>query len=72
MKCKNPHCKSTNFIPLLEDGIIRGITCKNCGARYSEYEVDIKDEVNREGFWNSVVWKAELKDTVYLKGAKKK
>ena len=59
MKCKNPHCNSSNFIPVLERDIIRGITCASCGARYSEYEVEIKKEVNREGYWNSVVWTAE-------------
>jgi len=59
MKCKNPHCQSPVFVPVIElDDIHRlvGVKCRNCGARYSIEEIEIKKEVNREGFWNSVKW----------------
>lgn len=54
MKCKNPHCKRMRFIPILEGDIMIGVKCESCCARYSEFELEIKDEVNREGYWNSV------------------
>jgi len=65
MKCKNPHCNRTNFIPVLEKDILIGVKCDNCGAIYSEYEIEICKELDREGYWNSVVWIPKLKSDVF-------
>lgn len=56
MKCKNPHCRNTVFIPVIEldDNRLIGIKCKNCGARYSVDELEIN--ADRKGYWNSVIW----------------
>jgi len=64
MKCKNPHCTRQNFIPVIEGKYIIGVTCGNCGARYSEWEIEIKEEVNRDGYWNSVFWATSKEKTL--------
>lgn len=58
MKCKNPHCVASNFIPVVElkNSRLKGLECDNCGAIYSEDEIEIKKSVNREGRWNSAIW----------------
>ena len=58
MKCKNPHCVASNFIPVVElkTNRIKGVECENCGSIYSEDEIEIKESVNREGRWNSAIW----------------
>jgi len=57
MKCKNPYCNSTNFIPVIEldNNVLIGVKCFNCGARYSMDDFEIKASLQREG-WNSVKW----------------
>ncbi len=61
MRCKNPHCRGLNFIAVVEENSrLIGVKCSNCGARYSVDEFDILESVNREGYWNSVHWLAEL------------
>lgn len=56
MKCKNPHCEERNFVPVIEmdKNILIGIKCCNCGARYTENDLEIK--INREEFGSSVRW----------------
>ena len=66
MKCKNPHCNNQNFIPVIEGKYIIGLTCGSCGARYSEWEIEIKEEVNREGYWNSVFWTTSTDKTTQI------
>jgi len=57
MKCKNPYCRGTQFIGVVEMGEnnLVGIKCMNCGARYSMDEIEISKSVKRVG-WNSVKW----------------
>jgi len=57
MKCKNPHCKNTNFIAVIEQDNNRviGLKCMSCEARYSIEDIEIKKSLKREG-WNSVKW----------------
>ncbi len=64
MRCKNPHCRDTGFIPVFEpdNNVLIGVKCRNCGARYSSDEIEIKKEVKRDGHWNSVLWKVGLRD----------
>ena len=57
MICKNPHCQGKQFIAVIEENqTLIGVKCNNCGARYSSDEIEIKESVNREGYWNSVKW----------------
>jgi len=57
MKCKNPHCNNTIFVPVMEldDNRLIGVKCKSCGARYSMDDIEIKASLNRSG-WNSMIW----------------
>jgi hypothetical protein len=57
MICKNPYCKWSNFIPVIEldNNHLIGVKCENCGARYSIEEIEIKKSLKRIG-WNSVKW----------------
>lgn len=57
MKCKNPYCKSPNFVPVIEldTNKLIGIKCMSCGARYSMDDIEIKKSLKRLG-WNSMVW----------------
>ena len=57
IECKNPHCKMRVFVPVVEmdNNRLIGIKCTNCGARYSMDDLEII--VDRQGFWNSVIWK---------------
>jgi len=57
MECKNQHCKNTNFVPVIEldNNVLIGVKCRNCGARYSMEDIEIKQSLKREG-WNSVKW----------------
>ena len=57
MKCKNPYCKASNFIPVIEmdNNILIGVKCNSCGARYSIDDLEIKKSLKRVG-WNSVKW----------------
>ena len=57
MKCKNPHCKSTIFYPVIEmdNSRLIGVKCGSCGARYSNEDLEIKESLKRSG-WNSMVW----------------
>jgi hypothetical protein len=57
MKCKNPHCNNIGFVPVIEldNNILIGMKCRNCGARYSMDDIEIKESLQREG-WNSVKW----------------
>ncbi len=58
MKCKNPHCTGKTFIAVTEENQrLVGVKCFNCNARYSIDEIKILDEIDRDGFWNSVKWK---------------
>ena len=62
MKCKNPHCEGTVFVPVAEFedyNRLIGVKCKNCGARYTMEEIEILESVKRDGYWNSVKWKLE-------------
>lgn len=56
MECKNPHCKWTVFIPVIEmdDNRLIGVKCASCDARYLMSELEIK--ADRKGYWNSVIW----------------
>ncbi len=59
MKCKNPYCRASNFIPVVEidKNIAIGLKCDCCGARYSIDEIEVIKTVKREGGgWNSVKW----------------
>ncbi len=58
MKCKNPHCKDTNFTAVIEldNNMVIGLKCNSCTARYSIDDIEIKGSLKREG-WNSVIWK---------------
>ena len=63
MKCKNQHCKSSNFVAVLEmdNNRLIGIKCMSCGARYQMDDIEVKKTVKRP-YWNSVKWKlGELK-----------
>jgi len=57
MECKNPHCRDISFIPVIEidTNVLIGVKCRNCGARYSMEDIEIKESLQREG-WNSVKW----------------
>jgi predicted nucleic-acid-binding Zn-ribbon protein len=57
MECKNPHCKGTGFVPVIEldNNVLIGVKCRNCGARYSMDDIEIKESLKRDG-WNSVKW----------------
>ena len=57
MKCKNPHCKGTGFVAVIEmdNNILIGVKCANCGARYSMEDIEVKKTLKRIG-WNSVKW----------------
>lgn len=57
MKCKNPHCKSPVFVPVIEldNNRLIGVKCNSCGARYSTDDIEIKESLQRSG-WNSMVW----------------
>ena len=57
MICKNPHCKGTQFTPVVEldKNNIIGVKCMSCSARYSMEDIQIKGTLKREG-WNSVKW----------------
>lgn len=61
MKCKNPYCKSHTFVAAIEmdTNVIHGLKCRNCGARYSIDEIEVKKSVKRLG-WNSVRWNLEM------------
>ena len=63
MICKNPHCRDTGFIAVVEmdNNIMVGVKCRNCGARYSIDEIEVKKSLKREG-WNSVVWKVGYRE----------
>ncbi len=61
MECKNPHCKNTAFVAVIEmdNNRVIGLKCSNCGARYSlEKDIEIKKSLKREG-WNSVKWRLD-------------
>jgi len=51
VKCKNPHCNSTVFMPVIEldDNRLIGIKCESCGARYSTDDIEIKESLKRSG-----------------------
>jgi transcription elongation factor Elf1 len=57
MMCKNPHCNGTAFVGVVEmdNNVLIGVKCKNCGARYAIRELAISNKLKREG-WNSVRW----------------
>ena len=57
MECKNPHCRSPNFVPVIEmdENRLLGVKCMSCGARYSMNEIEVKKSLKRLG-WNSVNW----------------
>lgn len=57
MECKNQYCKFKAFVPVIEldNNILIGVKCTNCGARYSLDEIQVKKSVKRVG-WNSVKW----------------
>ena len=57
MKCKNPHCKSPRFAPVIEldSNRLIGVKCMSCGARYSMDDIEVKESLQRPG-WNSMVW----------------
>ncbi len=57
MKCKNPYCKATYFVAVIEmdNNRVMGLKCGCCGARYSIEEIEIKKSLKRVG-WNSVKW----------------
>jgi len=58
MKCKNPYCKGTQFVGVVEmdKNNLVGIKCMSCGARYSMEEIEILKSLKRKG-WNSVFWR---------------
>ncbi len=62
MKCRNNYCKGTRFVAVIEmdNNVVVGLKCVNCGARYSMEEIEIKESLKRD-YWNSVVWRLELK-----------
>ena len=59
MKCKNPHCKSSCFNPVVEMKTMRliGVICENCGARYDLEQIDISEKLKRSA-WNSAKFKS--------------
>lgn len=73
MNCKNIHCRGIGFIPVIEmdNNIMVGVKCRNCGARYSIDELEIKESANREGFWNSVKWFVSLNNPSQKTGGTK-
>ena len=60
MKCKNPYCKNTTFVAVIEmdNNRVIGLKCMSCGARYSLEEIEILKSLKRTG-WNSVKWRLE-------------
>ena len=57
MICKNPHCRGTIFIAVIEMDTNRviGLKCFDCQARYSIEDIEIKRSLKRIG-WNSAQW----------------
>jgi hypothetical protein len=63
MKCKNEYCKGKGFVPVIEldNNLLIGVKCINCGARYSMDEIEIIKSLKRVG-WNSVKWYLIMKE----------